>query len=161
MRQILNHSEQTWVNISEELEMIENYLMIEQFCHNKEFRYELDVAPELLQEEYKIPSMIIQPFIENAIKHGFKNLKERPAVLQLKLSVREKIVRCIIEDNGVGRKPADESTVKEHNSMAIAITRKRLQLLHENNQQEFIEITDLISDERPAGTQVLIILPVQ
>lgn len=162
MRQILNHSENTWVNLSEELEMIENYLLIEQFCHNKQFRYELDVSPELLEEEYKIPSMIVQPFIENAIKHGFRNLKGRPAVLQLKLSLQDKAIWCIIEDNGVGREGAKpKQHPPEHHSMAISITRKRLQLLHGNMQQQYIKITDLVQSGQPWGTRVCIILPLQ
>lgn len=161
MRQILNHSEQTWVNISEELEMIENYLLIEQFCHNKQFTYQLDVDPGLMSEEYKIPSMIIQPFIENAIKHGFRNLKERDAVLTLRLSLQENSVACIIEDNGVGRPAIKEQNTEQHQSMAIAITQKRLQLLHEDTRQQFVTITDLSENGKPAGTRVFISLPMQ
>lgn len=162
MRQILNHSEQTWVNVSEELEMIENYLLIEQFCHNKQFRYVLEVAPVLLEEEYKIPSMIIQPFIENAIKHGFRNLKDREAVLYLKLSLSDKDIICVVEDNGVGRSGVKAEDVKDHYpSMAISITQRRLQLLQGDMQRQFVDITDLVKDGQPSGTLVRVILPLQ
>lgn len=162
MRQILNHSEQTWVNVSEELEIVENYLLIEQFCHNKQFKYELEVAPELVEEEYKIPSMIIQPFIENAIKHGFRNLKDREALLKLglKLSEDKKAILCSIEDNGVGRSQK-EKPEEVHHSMAIGITQRRLQLLHENMNEQFLTITDLMQNSLPSGTRVDIVLPVQ
>jgi len=161
MRQILNHSEQTWVNIAEELEMVENYLLIEQFCHNKEFTYKVTVAPELVEEEYKIPSMIIQPFIENAIKHGFKNLKAREAVLTLTLSLQDNKVQCVIADNGVGRPAAPRQPLVEHQSMAIGITQKRLQLLHEDMGKQFVQIEDLQKDGLPVGTRVRVELPVQ
>jgi ligand-binding sensor domain-containing protein len=162
MRQILHHSEQAWIDINEELDMIENYLLIEQFCNNKQFDYELKVAPVLIQEEYKIPSMIIQPFIENAIKHGFKNLQERKAHLKLELYLDGNGIVCIIEDNGKGRdmEIKQQDPVK-HQSMAIGITRKRLQILHKNDSKEFLEIIDLKADGRPAGTLVKLILPFQ
>lgn len=161
MRQILNHSENTWVSLTEELEMIENYLLIEQFCNNKQFKYKLDIQPELLEEEYKIPSMIVQPFIENAIKHGFKNLTGREGVLKLSLSLKGKTMLCVIEDNGVGRTRPNPAQETVHHSMAINITQKRLQILHENMKEDFVTITDLVTDEKPSGTKVSIILPVQ
>jgi ligand-binding sensor domain-containing protein/two-component sensor histidine kinase len=161
MRQILNHSENAWVNLHEELEMIENYLLIEQFCNNKKFKYELDIQSGLLEEEYKIPSMIVQPFIENAIKHGFKNLTEREGVLKLSFLLKDKTMLCVIEDNGVGRGKPEPAKDTAHQSMAINITQKRLQILHENMKEEFVTITDLVNNEKPSGTKVSIILPVQ
>jgi ligand-binding sensor domain-containing protein/two-component sensor histidine kinase len=162
MRQILNHSESTWVNLSEELEMIENYLLIEQFCNNKKFRYELNVDPALQEEEYKIPSMIVQPFVENAIKHGFKNLKGRDAVLKLTLKLQGKTICCMVEDNGVGRDQAVTAPASDqHRSMAISITQKRLQILHEDMKQQFVSIEDMSFEGKPTGTKVSIILPIQ
>jgi ligand-binding sensor domain-containing protein/two-component sensor histidine kinase len=162
MRQILNHSEQAWVDINEELEMVENYLLIEQFCHNKQFDYELKVEPELLQEEYKIPSMIIQPFIENAIKHGFKNLTERKAHLKLEIYLENDLIFCEIEDNGKGRDASvHQIDTSKHHSMAIGITKKRLQILHKNHAREFLTIVDLVNDGKPSGTLVKLILPFQ
>lgn len=162
MRQILHHSEQAWIDINEELEMIENYLLIEQFCNNKQFDYEVKVAPVLLEEEYKIPSMIIQPFIENAIKHGFKNLQERKAHLKLEMYLEGDGVVCVIEDNGKGRSNVDhEPSDAKHQSMAINITRKRLQLLHKKDSAAFLEIQDLKDNGQPAGTLVKLILPFQ
>jgi len=160
MRQILNHSEQAWIDINEELEMIENYILIEQFCNNKQFEFELNVAPVLLEEEYKIPSMIIQPFIENAIKHGFKNLQERKALLKLDIRLEENGILCIIEDNGKGRDgAAKKQDDPEHQSMAIGITKKRLQILHRNDKTDFVTIIDLKAEGKPAGTLVKLILP--
>ncbi|KAA5536711.1 hypothetical protein F0919_03305 [Taibaiella lutea] len=162
MRQILKHSEQAWIDINEELEMIENYILIEQFCNNKQFDFELNVEPVLLQEEYKIPSMIIQPFIENAIKHGFKNLQDRRARLKLDIKSEGNEIICIIEDNGKGRDTeAKQQDTSGHQSMAIGITRKRLQILHHNDNGEFITIVDLKSEGKPAGTLVKLILPFQ
>lgn len=162
MRQILHHSEQAWIEIGEELNMIENYLMIEQFCNNKQFDYELKIAPELLQDDYRIPSMIVQPFIENAIKHGFRNLQERKAHLVLEMYITPEGIACNIQDNGKGR-PADvlEKDEKQHQSMAINITKKRLQILHNNQSKDFLEIVDLKSEGKPAGTLVQLLLPFQ
>lgn len=161
MRQILNHSEQAWIDINEELEMIENYLLIEQFCNNKQFDFELNVEPVLLQEEYKIPSMIIQPFVENAIKHGFKNLKERRALLKLNLKLVNDVVICVIEDNGVGRNKDKQQHDLKHHSMAIDITIKRLQILQKDNSTEFVTIVDLTEEGKAMGTLVKVILPFQ
>lgn len=162
MRQILNHSEHAWVHLAEELEMIENYLLIEQFCHNRQFRYELQVDAQLREEEYKIPSMIIQPFVENAIKHGFRNLKDREAVLKLDIYPDGKNIICIIADNGVGRpREAMRASAEQHASMALQITRKRLQLLHGDMLRQFVEIEDLRENGQSAGTLVRVILPLQ
>lgn len=162
MRQILNHSEQAWVDINEELEMIENYILLEQFCNNKQFDFELKVDPVLIREAYKIPSMIIQPFIENAIKHGFKNLQDRRAHLTLELKSDENEILCIIEDNGKGRDvEAKQQDSPGHQSMAIEITRKRLQILHRSDKEDFVGIVDLKADGKPAGTLVKLRLPFQ
>jgi len=162
MRQILQHSEQAWIDINEELAMIENYLLLEQFCNNKQFDYEVRVPAELLEEDYKIPPMILQPFIENAIKHGFKGLQERRARLLLEMQLSEEGIVCTITDNGRGRASSSkEPSAEAHQSMAIGITKKRLQILHKNSSKDFVEITDLEADGVPTGTSVSIVLPFQ
>ena len=76
MRQILDNSRKTSITLQEEIQTLENYLLVEQFCSNNRFLYEINCEPELETDFIQIPPMLIQPFVENAIKHGMKERDE-------------------------------------------------------------------------------------
>jgi len=112
-----------------------------------------------------IPSMVIQPFVENALKHGFSHLSGDK---QLRISIgrRDGGLVAIVEDNGIGRRRAEAlnaGRLASHHSMGMKITEDRLQLLRlPENEKPVIFITDL-EDEKgnAAGTRVKIILPTE
>ncbi len=157
-RRILDHSRSKYIRFSEELAFLNNYLALESLRFENRFQIKWDIDKNITQNELEIPPMLIQPFLENAIKHGLLPKKEKG-----QLSIRfinkpeDSVLYCEITDNGVGRTNT-EAPDKEHKSKGIAITEKRLELLngHENDSQPYtINIIDLKNKEGlPSGTQV-------
>ncbi|MFN0201636.1 MAG: histidine kinase [Bacteroidia bacterium] len=139
MRKILEMSNQEKVLLSEEIEALRLYLDLEQMRFSQSLVYEIRVAENVDTEELKIPSMLIQPYIENAIKHGLLHLtdKQREVLVSFCL-VGENTLQVVIEDNGVGLTRSAEINQREfssHRSYAVAANRKRLEILNEHRQK--------------------------
>lgn len=165
MRMSLDHSEKECISLEDEIEFLKIYLYL-----NKKLRYddvidyELVIDDDLEDDIMGVPSMIIQPFIENAIEHGIRNVKN--GIVKIHFSLfDDDTIKCTIEDNGVGRKKAAEIQYNrpQHTSMATDITKRRLELLnHGNSNKAKIEIIDLYHEEtgEARGTRVEIFLPI-
>jgi sensor histidine kinase YesM len=106
VRATLEASEKITRTLNEELDFTENYLMLEKIRFKDKFEYEIKLA-ENVNKEILIPKMIIQIYVENAIKHGLKH-KEKDGLLKIDISQNKTILKIIIEDNGIGRKRAAE-----------------------------------------------------
>lgn len=105
VRKILDSSREVFIPLSEEMEMLRLYLEFEKLRFEEKFDFHLSVDPSIQAEQVLIPNMVIQPFVENAIKHGFKGLS-RKGILEIRVTREEKGFRCIISDNGIGRERA-------------------------------------------------------
>ncbi len=163
MRQILDNSRKPLISLQEEMAILENYLLIEKFCNGDRFDYEIASDPALEADFIQIPPMLLQPFVENAIKHGMKDLGGmKRGMIRIEFKSENQQLICIVEDNGIGRKKAEEikqqSTVheKEHTSVAIKITRERLELMGATNNDKTLEIIDLYENGEPSGTRVIV-----
>jgi PAS domain S-box-containing protein len=157
IRSILNNSVHNKIKLAEELEQIKYYIELELVRFDNKFDFVLDIDPELDVESINIPSLLIQPYVENAILHGLYNKNDRGA---LKISVYEKedSVLFEIEDDGVGREMAmkiRQQNFPKHKSMGTALTEERLKLINAQDVVSF-EIVDLMKDGQPAGTKVKI-----
>jgi ligand-binding sensor domain-containing protein len=162
IRAILENSKQEFIPVWKDIEMLKLYLELEALrCDNK-FMYKLNIDEELLQGDYKIPPLLIQPFVENAIHHGLLNKTSNDRTLSIAARPLNGRIKFIIEDNGIGRQEAEK--IKQlnkpaHQSMGLHITRERINLLNKNGKQETIKITDLATPgTHAAGTRVEIIL---
>lgn len=105
LRAVLENSMQNYTSILSEVEVVRNYLDLQQLRFPDIFDYEINIDPDLNDELVKIPPMLIQPFVENAIEHGFKGLKYKGLIsLSLKKIVKGKkmMIHCRIVDNGLG-----------------------------------------------------------
>ncbi|MFM2048273.1 MAG: hypothetical protein RI955_821, partial [Bacteroidota bacterium] len=126
MRQILDNSRNPLITLKEEIEMLENYLLIEKFCNNNKFEYSIVTDENIETDFIKIPPMILQPFVENAIKHGMKYLENIKGQIDIQLIEVENEIICTITDNGVGRIKSAELNRKSretfHTSTALAVT---------------------------------------
>lgn len=122
MRQILESSKQRFIPLEEEIQLLRNYVDLEQlrFGHRFDYRFEVEMATATSQAE--IPSMFIQPFVENAINHGLVHLKQK-GVLLIQFSETEDAICCTIDDNGIGRiksqKIKEEQAAYRSRSMEI------------------------------------------
>ena len=103
MRSILSNSRKQVVSLQEETETLQKYLTIEQFCRpGKPFDFQIQIPENLDAESIEIPPMLLQPFVENAVVHGFEHLQNRKGQLKISFETEGETLRCIIADNGVG-----------------------------------------------------------
>lgn len=127
IRSILDHSREEYIPLEREIDWLENYLQLQLLRFEDRFRYEIIVDPNLQTTELLIPPMLTQPFIENALEHGFSGI-QYPGLLQVQFSADTQHLCIRVSDNGVGFGQAPEVR-KAHQSRALDITRERLQLL--------------------------------
>ncbi len=163
IRSVLDSSKNNVVPFQNDYETLQLYLQMEQFrCGNK-FTYELRADGELLYSDYKLPPLIIQPFVENAIHHGLLNKQAGDRKLTVSATLENDFIKYAIIDNGVGRRRAQE--IRDINkpgyrSYGISTTAERVHLYNQNGRTNDIVITDILENGNPAGTKVEISLKV-
>ncbi len=166
MRQILENSRKQVVSLEEEIHTLENYLLVEQFCTGNRFDYQIHTDERLEPDFISIPPMLIQPFVENAIKHGIKGLPEgKKGVIELRFEEKNGLLICTIEDNGIGLKRSEElrkqSKETYHESTGMLVIRERLERFDGLTPGEALQITELYdSGGEPAGTRVTLRIPI-
>jgi ligand-binding sensor domain-containing protein len=159
IRLILDNSNLKIISLEQEINALKLYIELEALRFNEKFAYTLTVNPELNPMSIGVPPMIIQPFIENAIWHGLLH-KESPGQLDISIERFGSGLKCIITDNGVGRKKAAElksKSVNKEKSYGMKITKDRLAMLNGESKVSGVEIIDL-EDEKgnSTGTQVIV-----
>ncbi len=167
MRQSLDYSELETISLEKELEFLKNYLEINQKLRfENELEYLITVDDEIEEDIMAIPTMLIQPYIENAIEHGLRRKKNGFLKLEFNL-IDDYTLECIVEDNGIGRYRSAELQKEaqkhlNHKPMGTAITQERLEILNKSNQRgSSVRIIDLESDKGEVlGTRVEIKVPV-
>jgi LytS/YehU family sensor histidine kinase len=168
MRSILDNSGKSLITLQEEIETLENYLMIEQFCHGNRFDYTVNYDQSLETSFISIPPMLIQPFVENAIKHGFKfdeTEADRRGNILIDFSEKDNVLTCRVRDNGIGRKRSaqlkNESKETYHISTALAVTKERLEVLKREKGTGELIINDLQDlDGNSTGTEIILHLSI-
>jgi ligand-binding sensor domain-containing protein/two-component sensor histidine kinase len=164
MRLTLEFSDKTSISISEELESLRLYLDLEKLRFENKFDYEIDVDPHIDTLRIMIPNMLIQPYVENAVKHGIQN-KMDTGMVKISLKKGENEIYYVIEDNGIGIRKSLE--LKQHEdimqkSSGMEITRNRINMLNlDQKENERLEITDLSEENaEKTGTKVEITIPI-
>lgn len=162
MRSVLSNSEKESNLMRDEINQLSSYLKLEQIRFEHSFDFEITVDDEIDIDQVSIPGMLIQPFAENSIRHGFAHEKG-DYKLEIDFSVKKNSLEVTIKDNGIGRVKAKEySRESEHQSMGISINKRRLELMKTLNKQElFIRIEDLYNHNVPDGTKVTILIPLK
>lgn len=159
MRLILENSSKESIPISVEYDILEKYLNIQKLRFEDRFEFKIEVDEILYLEEAVIPPMITQPFIENAIEHGRLHLKE-DGFINIHFFKFEDMLRITVEDNGVGRKGAElNKKSKEHKSMAMKITRDRIDNLNKKYRSDGFLLVEDFNKVDQTGTKVLISIP--
>ena len=153
MRGILENSEEKEISLSEELKMLEFYMDLESLRFKNKFNYEVKIADDINPENTLIPPMILQPFVENSILHGLAK-KENDGKITIHIDKTEDLLKCTIEDNGIGRKNPNENLNK---SYGVKLTRERIALFDKSkNSDSGVFYTDL-----ETGTRVELRLPLE
>lgn len=136
IRKTLNNATQKSIRLYEEVEYLKSYMHMEQMRFNHTFDYRIDVDENINTFDIHIPPMLCQPFIENAIKHGLCNLEK--GLLEIKFEWHNDEVFVQIKDNGAGLQ--DLPAKSDHQSLALSITKRRLELMGNKNAFKLYEL---------------------
>ncbi len=166
MRQILENIEDQNVTIQRELDTLKLYLDLERLRFCEGFDYHITIDPSIDQQRTIIPTMLLQPYIENAINHGIKHKRDSNGIVLISIH-REghtNSLICSIEDNGIGRKQSSKINEQEKNKpkpFGTSITEKRMALINElYGRQLNIHYFDLENEQgEPQGTLVKLSIP--
>lgn len=166
LRTLLNFAEKNFIPLDEEIKILKMYIELESLRFDQSFNYEITVDESLANDEILMPTLMIQPFAENAIWHG---LLHKDGDKKLSIHFRnstDEYLSCVIKDNGIGR--AESSVIQKnkistgvHQSKGIGIIRERLNLMQQKTGKPAdVEIIDLHNHKNePTGTKVIITIP--
>lgn len=165
IRTYLSHSDTGVISLQEEIESLNMYLDLESLRFEDKLHYELKVSEKLNKDVIHIPTMLIQPYVENALKHGLLHKKDNRIVTVRFSNSENNNILCIVEDNGVGRAKSKEFQAKKnrlHKSFAAKATEERLELLNYGKDKKIgVETVDLIHENGGAiGTRVELTIPI-
>jgi sensor histidine kinase YesM len=160
LRMLLENTEQT-IPLATELKMLKLYIELTQIRYKNVFDYDIKIDPKINLEDTAIPTLLLQPIVENAIIHGLAPKKEH-GLLEISFDKIGNSLRCKVVDNGIGIKASlEKQKQRQHESKAISITKERLSLLDNEENTEIIFSINEILDElnNSIGTEVIIQIP--
>ncbi|MCF6296133.1 MAG: histidine kinase [Flavobacteriaceae bacterium] len=165
IRKILAATQEKEVSLANELETLELYINIENIRFNNEIDFSINIDENINIETIKIPSLILQPFIENAIWHGLSLKKENKKLSVILEKDTESHIKITIEDNGIGRERSAEikqKKIHKRDSIGIKLTEERLSKFAEAYKNDFsLTFIDLYDENKIAnGTKVILKIPI-
>jgi tetratricopeptide (TPR) repeat protein len=143
------------ISVQEELVYLQHYLYLEKIRCSDKMEYEIIIDEEMDTGEIFIPSMLIQPFIENAIWHGIMP-KDEGGIIKLDFKLNESELFIRIVDNGIGIRSSEETKKSTHTSRGMSLIRERVGLLNKLNKRHIFIDQRQVGEE---GTEVLIRIP--
>lgn len=157
MRSILESSKSKYISLTEEIKLLKLYMGLEKVRFENLFDFKV-IIDESLDLESKIPPMILQPFVENAINHGLYHLKNRKGRLRLRFEyISPTTIQITITDNGIGRAAASKLRTKNHKSRGMQIVNERLQTINDSQDMKVdVETKDVEEDGIPWGTEIVL-----
>jgi hypothetical protein len=165
VRRILDYSQKKQITLANEIEILQLYIDLEVLRFENTLKAELYIDPDLSIDNIYIPPMLVQPYVENAIKHGLLH-KQDNRELKIRFEPNEDYTALLItiEDNGIGREASDSINKQKnhvHNSFSTMANQKRLEMLNMNFEAKILlNITDKMDQlNQPSGTIVLIKVP--
>jgi ligand-binding sensor domain-containing protein/anti-sigma regulatory factor (Ser/Thr protein kinase) len=159
LRNILDSSKQNTVLLSKDVDTLQLYIELEQLRHENKFISKITVQQELLQSDYKVPPLIIQPFVENAILHGLKNKPGNDGVLTIDIQKVANKIQYTIQDNGIGRQAAKLIAYTKESSYGMVMSIERIKLFN-NETETSVKIVDLNEHGIALGTSITVYLKI-
>jgi tetratricopeptide (TPR) repeat protein len=162
IRMILDQSRNAYITLGEEVSTLKLYLELEQMLFENKFQYSLNIDQKINSDKILIPGMLIQPIVENAIKHGLES-KKGLAFIDIRFESIGSVLRCTVSDNGIGRTQSELNKGDSlHKSMASDIIRERMQALSYIFKIQLTYNTEDLfnSTGESEGTRVIIDMPI-
>ncbi len=157
LRGVLHNSRQEEISLAEEISTLKNYIELEQQMSTKSFEYSITNHLNIDPEEILIPPMLIQPFVENSIKHGISSVEN--GKIAIRFTAKNDFLQCEIEDNGIGFMQSKKlKKTSTHQSVAMQVTKERIQNLSKKSSFNSIEITE---NNQVKGTKITFSIPLK
>ncbi|WP_299223422.1 two-component regulator propeller domain-containing protein [uncultured Psychroserpens sp.] len=159
LRETLTNSRKDTISLDQEIKTLTHYIEVEQLMAEKQFDYHIELKTDIDVDEILIPPMLVQPFVENAIRHGI--LKgPRSGVLEITFETINETLKVTITDNGIGIfNSRDQKPKTDHQSMALKVTKERLISISGENTLEIKEVKQ--KDGSTIGTTITFKIPLQ
>jgi ligand-binding sensor domain-containing protein len=159
LRETLTNSRKDTITLAQEIKTLQNYIEVERLMASKDFSYAIDLNSDLDPEEVLIPPMLIQPFVENAIRHGIMPL-QRAGDLKVVFKTDDRFLYATITDNGIGIQQSKQNKPKtDHQSMALQVTKERIESLAGRNTLIIEDVSE--KDATLAGTKISFKIPLE
>jgi hypothetical protein len=164
IRQTLDNSDKGTISLTNEIKYLRRYLELEMMRFGHSFSYNIDIEPDIDCDLVSIPTMLLQPYIENSIRHGIRNKEDGGGHIDIKFQKSIDGFICIIQDNGIGRKKASEYKSHmhvEYQSKGMSLTAERINILNRQLIDPIsIEINDLTdAQDQGLGTRIILHFP--
>ncbi len=160
LRGFLESSKNEYLTVAEEIQLIKYYLDLEKMRFGKAFEYSIDYSVAVDIHHEILPTMMIQPFVENALIHGISHRQDDRGEINIIFDKVDDVLRCTIDDNGIGRVAAAEikkSSIKKHKSRATEIIEDRVRFAELSDELRIsIDILDKYNGDTPIGTKVIL-----
>jgi hypothetical protein len=164
IRATLQNSSKPFISLPDEISYLSGYLSLEKLRFKEKMDYSIEVDQEINDETYIIPPMLIQPYVENSMRHGLRHKVEGKGFITIKFRKAGDRVFVAVEDNGIGRKKAGSFKTREHieyQSKGMSLTADRIRMMNAKyNDSILIDVIDLEDDTgKPTGTRVVMEFP--
>ncbi len=158
MRSTIDNSDAAIISLDNEINYLDNYLQLEKLRFDEKFYYQISVSPDIDKQNIFVPAMLLQPYVENAIRHGIRYLENKTGQINIELTIENNYLVCVIDDNGIGREMAATLKSKRHmeyQSKGMNISKRRAELYNINQ-----EVKDKIDkDGKASGTTIIVKIP--
>jgi tetratricopeptide (TPR) repeat protein len=162
IRLILENSREEFISLSKEISTLEHYLELQKLRFEDRFRYSIHIQDGLDTENIAIPPMLAQPFIENSIEHGIKEI-EKEGVIEIRFSLKNNNILFAVDDNGPGfeQSLSDKKNKSTHKPMAMIITNERLSIINRNKRAKVKLLIERLKDPLNdcTGTHISFTIP--
>jgi LytS/YehU family sensor histidine kinase len=165
IRATLNNSTKSYIPLADEIDYLSTYLSLEKLRFKENMSYSIEVAPSVAHtQSLYIPPMILQPYVENSMRHGLRHRRSAGGYIRITIRQQEGLLVFTIEDNGIGREKAASYKTREHieyQSRGMSLTADRIRLINAVNEEEItVEIIDLKdANGEASGTRVIVKFP--
>jgi hypothetical protein len=165
IRQTLEFSSKELITLNEEISYLTTYLDLEKARMESGFTYHVDVQTQHPASQLEIPPLLLQPYVENALRHGVRYLKHVDGIISLTFIEYPGLLECIVEDNGIGRQKAMELKAVnpiEYQSRGMSLTAERIALLNQGQERNIEIVIEDLKDMagNAAGTRIRVLFPV-